>query len=49
MKVQLEKSIALGAPAAVAWGLLQDLEAVAACMPGARVTEKVDERHVKGT
>lgn len=49
MKVQLEKSFALGGPAAAAWVLLQDLEAVAACMPGARITERVDERHVKGT
>ena len=49
MKVQLEKSFALGAPAVAAWVLLQDLEAVAACMPGARITEKVDDRHVKGT
>lgn len=49
MKVQLEKSFALGAPAAAAWTLLQDLEAVAGCMPGARITERVDDRHVKGT
>ena len=49
MKVQLENSYALGAPAAAAWVLLQDLETVAACMPGARITEKVDDRHVKGT
>jgi uncharacterized protein len=49
MKVQLEKSFALDGPAAPAWVLLQDLEAVAACMPGARITERIDERHVKGT
>jgi carbon monoxide dehydrogenase subunit G len=49
MKVQLEKSFALDGPAAAAWVLLQDLEAVASCMPGARITEKVDGRHVKGT
>lgn len=49
MKVQLDKSFALEGPAAAAWVLLQDLEAVASCMPGARITEKVDDRHVKGT
>jgi len=49
MKVQLEKSFALGAPAAAAWVLLQDLEAVAACMPGAKITERIDAQHVKGT
>ena len=49
MKVQLEKSFELAAPAEAAWALLQDLEAVAACMPGARITEKVDATHYKGT
>ena len=49
MKVQLEKSFSLPAPAEAAWTLLQDIEAVAACMPGARITERVDERHYKGT
>ena len=49
MKVQLEKSFPLPAPAEAAWTLLQDIEAVAACMPGARITERVDERHYKGT
>ena len=49
MKVQLEKSFPLGAPAAAAWALLQDLQAVGECMPGARITDKVDERQVKGT
>ncbi len=49
MKVQLEKSFELAAPAEAAWALLQDLEAVAGCMPGARITEKVDATHYKGT
>lgn len=49
MKVQLEKSFALAAPAEAAWALLQDMEAVASCMPGARITEKVDATHYKGT
>jgi hypothetical protein len=37
------------APAERAWDLLQDIERVAACMPGARITERIDERHYKGT
>jgi len=37
------------APAERAWRLLQDIERVAACMPGARITERIDERHYKGT
>ena len=49
MKVQLERSSSLPAPAEFAWSLLQDIEAVAACMPGARITERVDETHYKGT
>ncbi|HEX7889213.1 MAG TPA: SRPBCC family protein [Ramlibacter sp.] len=49
MKVQLEKSFALAAPAEAAWAMLQDVEAVANCMPGARITEKVDAAHYKGT
>lgn len=49
MKVQLEKVFPLEGPAEAAWSLLQDLEAVAACMPGARITERVDDRHFKGT
>ena len=49
MKVQLEKSFALDGRAAAAWVLLQDLEAVAACMPGARITERIDARRMKGT
>jgi carbon monoxide dehydrogenase subunit G len=49
MKVQLEKSFPLPGPAQAAWTLLQDLEAVAGCMPGARITERIDDRHFKGT
>jgi carbon monoxide dehydrogenase subunit G len=49
MKVELEKSFPLPAPAEAAWTLLQDVEAVAGCMPGARITERVDDTHYKGT
>ena len=49
MKVQLEKSYPMPAPADVAWALLQDIEGVAGCMPGAKITERVDAEHYKGT
>lgn len=49
MKVELEKSFPLPAPVEAAWTLLQDVEAVAGCMPGARITERVDDTHYKGT
>jgi len=49
MKVQLEKSFAMPASADTAWALLQDIERVAGCMPGAKITERIDDRHYKGT
>jgi len=49
MKVQLEKSFPMPASADVAWTLLQDIEGVATCMPGAKITERVDDTHYKGT
>src|SRR5262245_44565708 len=49
MKVQLEKTFALPASADTAWSVLQNIEAVAGCMPGASITERVDPRHYKGT
>lgn len=49
MKVRLEKTFPMPASAATAWGLLQDIEGVAGCMPGAKITERIDERHYKGT
>ena len=49
MKVQLERSFPMPAPPEVVWKMLQDVELVAGCMPGARITERIDERHFKGT
>jgi carbon monoxide dehydrogenase subunit G len=37
------------ASADTAWALLQDIEGVAGCMPGAKVTERIDDTHYKGT
>jgi hypothetical protein len=49
MKVQLSRAFALPASADAAWSVLKDIAAVAACMPGAKITERVDETHYKGT
>lgn len=49
MKVQLNRTFALPASADAAWVQLQDVAAVAACMPGAKITERVDQTHYKGT
>ena len=49
MLVQLEKTFAMPASAETTWLLLQDIEGVASCMPGANITERVDVQHYKGT
>jgi carbon monoxide dehydrogenase subunit G len=49
MKVQLDRTFAVPAAAERAWVVLQDIEKVAACMPGARITERTGERSYKGT
>jgi uncharacterized protein len=49
MKVQLEKTFPMPASAETAWALLQDIASVANCMPGAKITERIDDAHYKGT
>jgi carbon monoxide dehydrogenase subunit G len=49
MKVQLEKTFPVPAPADTAWAFLQNIEGVAGCMPGASITERVDAQRYKGT
>ncbi len=49
MKVNLQKTFPMPASPEAAWQLLQDIEAVAQCMPGAKITERVDDTHYKGT
>ena len=48
MKVQIEKVFAMPASTDVSWQFLQDIPAVAACMPGAKITERLDDTHYKG-
>jgi len=48
MQVTVEKTFPIEAPASSAWALLEDIRAVAECMPGAEVTEQIDEHHYKG-
>ena len=48
MKVTLDKTYPVAASANTAWKFLQDIKAVAACMPGAEITEQSDETHFKG-
>src|SRR5258708_21349332 len=49
MKVQLEKTFPMPGSADTAWALLQDIDGVAAGMPGAKITERIDAQHFKGT
>ena len=49
MKVTLEKTFPMSASADAVWTLLQDIEGAAGCMPGAKITERIDEKHYKGT
>ena len=48
MKVKLEKTFPMPGSADAAWALLQNIECVAGCMPGARITERIDAQHYKG-
>ena len=49
MKVELEKTFPMPGSAEVAWDFLQNIEAVAECMPGAKITERLPDGGYKGT
>ena len=49
MKVQIDKRYPLTCSVEVAWEFLQNIEAVATCMPGAKITGRTDATHYKGT
>jgi carbon monoxide dehydrogenase subunit G len=48
VKVTLDKAFPIPAAPQSTWAVLSDIEAVASCMPGAKITERVDETHYKG-
>ena len=48
MKVQVDKTYPMPCSPEVAWEFLQNLEAVAQCMPGAKITERLDAARYKG-
>lgn len=49
MEVKLDKRYPLQASVQQAWAVLSDIRATAACMPGAAITEQLDDTHYKGT
>ncbi|HYM00353.1 MAG TPA: SRPBCC family protein [Blastocatellia bacterium] len=49
MQVKVEKSFKVKHDIEDVWALLSDPAKVVTCVPGAKLTEKVDETHYKGT
>ena len=49
MAIQIEKTFQVTEPVEQVWALLSDPRRVAACVPGAKITEQVDEKTYKGT
>lgn len=49
MEVKLDKKYPLDVGVEQAWAVLSDIRATAACMPGAQITEQLDDTHYKGT
>lgn len=48
MEVKKERVIPLSVPAGVAWDFTSNIEAIASCMPGATITEKVGDDSYNG-
>lgn len=46
--MEFDNSFEVAAPVEIAWALLTDIERIAPCMPGAELTEVIDESNFKG-
>src|SRR5436305_9437543 len=49
MGMEITKTFVVQAPAAAVWDFLTDPYKVASCLPGAAITEKVDDSNYTGT
>ena len=49
MKVTIDKAFPIPAAPQATWSVLSDIEAVASCMPGAKITGRVDDTRYNGT
>jgi uncharacterized protein len=49
MAVKIEQTVVLDAPPERVWALLIDAREVASCLPGASISEQVDDRTWRGT
>jgi len=47
--MQIENEFTVAAPADALWAYLLDVEKIAPCMPGAELTDTIDDRNWKGT
>lgn len=48
MAIKIEKSFQVKQPIEAVWKFLSDPQKVGVCVPGAQITERVDETHYKG-
>src|SRR6266481_7573586 len=49
MAIEIVKKFVINAPPAEVWGFLTDPQRVAHCMPGAAITDRIDEKTFAGT
>src|SRR5271165_2564998 len=49
MAIRIEKTFEVKEPIDQVWNLLSDPQRVATCVPGAKITEKIDEKTYRGT
>lgn len=49
MGIKIEKTFQVKEPIEAVWAFLSDPAKVAPCVPGAQITEKIDEGHYKGS
>jgi carbon monoxide dehydrogenase subunit G len=49
MAIEIVKTFVVKAPSAAVWGFLTDPQRVARCMPGAAITDRIDEKTFAGT
>ena len=49
MAIRIEKTFQVQQPIALVWSFLSDPRKVVTCVPGAQITEQVDENNYKGT
>ena len=49
MQVTLNKQYPVAAPPEAAWLVLSNVTELATCMPGAQITERIDDAHYKGS